>query len=50
VLLAKDIPPDNEDAAAGFYSYRYNVTLCPEDGEYRTGPFVVSVYETATGK
>lgn len=49
-LLAKDVQPDNDDAAAGFYSYRYNVTICPEDGNYMTGSQTLSVYETETGR
>ena len=50
MLLAKDVAPDNQDAQAGFYSYRYNVTICPISGEYMTGPYVFSVYETQTGE
>jgi hypothetical protein len=50
VLLAKDVKPDNKDAAAGFYSYRFNVTISPEDGDYFTGPRTLNIYETTTGK
>ena len=49
-LLAKDIEPDNKDASAGFYSYRFNVTIAPSDGSYPTGVRSLSVYETTTGE
>jgi len=49
-LLAKDVKADNADAQAGFYSYRYNVTICPVEGEYMTGPYALSVFETETGE
>ena len=49
-LLAKDVKPDNRDAAPGFYSYGLNVTILPVDGMYMTGPYVISVYETMTGE
>jgi hypothetical protein len=49
-LLAKDVKPDNQDASAGFYSYRFNVTISPADGDYQTGPYVLSIYETETGE
>lgn len=49
-LLAKDVTPDDQDASAGFSSYRYNVSVCPSDGDYMTGPYILSVYETETGK
>ena len=31
-LLTKDQKPDNKDAPAGYYSYRFNVTIYPNDG------------------
>jgi hypothetical protein len=49
-LLVKDEKPDNKDASAGFYSYRFNVSIAPEDGDYATGVRTLSVYETTTGK
>lgn len=49
-LLIKDEKPDNKDAHAAFYSYRFNVTLYPEDGDYVTGERTLSVYETTTGE
>jgi len=49
-LLIKDQKPDNQDADAGFYSYRFNVTISPEDGDYPTGEHTLSVYETTTGE
>jgi len=49
-LLAQDVTPDDADAAAGYSSYRYNVTICPLDGDYKTGSYVFSVYETETGE
>jgi len=49
-LLAKGVKPDDRDAQAGFSSYRYNVTICPVQGEYMTGPYALSVFETETGK
>lgn len=48
-LLAKDVAPDNLDALAGFYSYRFNVTIAPISGTYPTGPYTLSIYETTTG-
>ncbi|KAI4147374.1 MAG: hypothetical protein LQ340_005588 [Diploschistes diacapsis] len=48
-LLVKDRTPDNKDAPAGFYSYRFNITIYPQDGDYLSGKQVLSVYETATG-
>jgi hypothetical protein len=49
-LLAQGVEPDNQDSVAGWYSYRFNVSICPMDGTYRTGDFALSVYETMTGK
>lgn len=49
-LLLKDIKPDNKDSSAGFYSYRFNITIAPEDGNYATGVRTLSVYETTTGE
>lgn len=49
-LLAKDVRPDNADASAGVYSYRYNVTICPGGGDYLKGEYALSVYETETGE
>ena len=49
-LLLKDVKPDNKDSSAGFYSYRFNVTIAPEDGDYATGVRTLSVYETTTGE
>ena len=49
-LLAKDVEPDNKDASAGFYSYRFNVTIAPSNGDYPTGLRSLSVYETTTGE
>jgi len=49
-ILAKNVKPDNKDAAAGFYSYRFNVTFTPNSGSYFTGLHTLSIYETTTGK
>lgn len=49
-LLAKNVKPDDADAQAGFASYRYNVTICPGGGDYLTGDYALSVYETETGE
>ena len=48
-LLIKDQKPDNLDADAGFYSYRFNASISPEDGDYITGDKTLSVYETTSG-
>lgn len=48
-LLVRDVAPDNLDASAGFYSYRFNVTISPSDGDYPTGLYSLSIYETTTG-
>ena len=31
-LLVRNQQPDNQDAPAGYYSYRFNITIYPEDG------------------
>lgn len=49
-ILAKNIKPDNKDASAGFYSYRFNVTFIPNSGSYFTGLHTLSIYETTTGE
>lgn len=49
-LLAQNVVPDDHDAAAGFHSYRFNVTIYPEDGSFMQGPYTLSVYETSTGE
>ncbi|KAF2860899.1 hypothetical protein K470DRAFT_257447 [Piedraia hortae CBS 480.64] len=49
-LLAKNVKPDDKDSAAGYYSYRFNVSICPIEGEYRTGPYILSAYETYSGQ
>ena len=40
--------PDDKDAQTGFSSYRYNVSICPQGGNYLTGSKKLSVYETET--
>jgi hypothetical protein len=50
VLLTKGVYPDNKDAESGYSSYRFNVSICAGDGGYRTGPYVLSVYETYSGQ
>lgn len=50
MLLIKDQEPDNEESSAGFDSYRFNVTLQPENGDYATGERLLNVYETSTGE
>ena len=49
-LLVKDVKPDNQDAPAGYYSYRFNATIYPEDGNYLTGKRTLTIYETTTGE
>lgn len=49
-LLVKDIKPDNQDVPAGYYSYRFNATIPEEDGDWPSGQWTLSIYETATGK
>jgi hypothetical protein len=49
-LLIKDQAPDNLDAYAGFYSYRFNASISPSDGDYLTGEQTLSIYETTTGE
>lgn len=48
-LLAQNVSPDNKDAPAGFYSYRFNVSLHPVDGSYYKGNYTFSIYEVTTG-
>ena len=48
-ILAKNVAPDDSDAPAGYYSYRFNVSICPTSGSYMTGQKTLAVYETATG-
>lgn len=50
MLLVKDIAPNNEDAPAGYYSYRFNVTIPVIDGNYPSGAWTLSVYETTNGE
>lgn len=49
-LLAQNIKPDNKDAPSGYFSYRFNVTVSPQDGDYPTGPHAFSIYEVTTGE
>ena len=49
-LLIKDQPPDDLDSDAGFYSYRFNASVYPSDGDYLTGEQTLSVYETVSGE
>ncbi|MCJ1331200.1 hypothetical protein MMC10_007888 [Thelotrema lepadinum] len=48
-LLVNNQQPDNLDTDAGFYSYRFNITIYPEDGDYLSGQQTLSVYEAASG-
>ena len=49
IILIEDATPDNQDAEPGYYSYRLNVSITPEDGDYATGARVLSVYERESG-
>lgn len=46
-ILVKDAEPNN--GAAGYYGYSLNATICPSSGNYLTGPYVLSIFESETG-
>lgn len=48
--LALNTKPDDGAASAGFYGYRYNVTVYPENGDYDLGLKYLTVYEVETGR
>ncbi|KAK5115802.1 hypothetical protein LTR85_009396 [Meristemomyces frigidus] len=48
-ILALDVSPDNQNTTAGYYSYYFTTSICPSDGDYATGSYELSVYETETG-
>jgi hypothetical protein len=48
-ILVRDATPN--PAEAGYPAgYLINATVCPQDRDYPTGQWVLSVFETATGK
>jgi len=48
-LLEIGQTPTSGTAPAGYYGYRFNATICPEDGDYITGQRTLTIYETASG-
>lgn len=49
-LMIHNQEPDNQDSAAGYYSYRMNVTLYPGTTGFQDGDLRLSVYEQYRGK
>lgn len=47
-ILVKDATPNNPDS--GYYGYLLNATICPFNGDYLTGNYVVTIFEAATGE